>query len=414
VVKNIIAPSGKNMTIQPVSSPLQGIRVLELGTFIAGPFCTRLLGDFGAEVVKIESPAEGDPMRHWGRKFEGRSLWWAVQSRNKKCVSLDLRKREGQELAFQLARQCDIIVENFRPGKLESWNLGYEKLKEINPGIILVRISGFGQTGPHRDRAGFGSVAEAIGGLRYITGYPDQPPTRIGISIGDSLASVFGALGAMMALYNRTVRGGEGQVVDVAIYEAVFAMMESMLTEYEKIGYIRQPTGCVLPGIAPSNIYPAKDGRSILIAANSDNVFRRLAGIMNMPELAMDPRFSTHETRGNNMEVLDKIISDWTIQFDSTELIEKLNSPGVPAGAIYSIAEIATDEHYWARQMIVSLVDKYLGEIKMPGLIPKLSQTPGAIRWTGPELGEHNEEVYGSLLGLSGSEIRRLRQAGVI
>lgn len=400
--------------MRPVSSPLEGIRVLELGAMIAGPFCTRLLADFGAEVVKVEPPGEGDPLRQWGRKCDGRSLWWPVESRNKKCITLDLRKREGQQLALRLAKLCDIVVENFRPGRLESWNLGYEKLKEINPGIILVRISGFGQTGPYRHRAGFGSVAEAMGGLSYTTGYPDRPPARVGISIGDSLASLYAALGAMMALYHRTARGGRGQVVDVGIYEAVFAMMESLLTEYDKIGYVRGRTGSVLSGIAPSNLYPTKDGQSVVIGANSDNVWSRLATLMGMPELATDPRFSTHEARGENMELLDEIISDWTIQFDSMELTEKLTSSGVPASPIYSVAEIAKDAHYRARGMILSAVDKYLGEIKMPGVVPKLSETPGGVQWTGPELGEHNEEVYKNLLGLSESEIKCFRDAGVI
>jgi crotonobetainyl-CoA:carnitine CoA-transferase CaiB-like acyl-CoA transferase len=410
----MIHPEPKSQMMRPVISPLEGIRVLELGTFIAGPFCTRLLADFGAEVIKVESPEGGDPMRQWGRKCNGRSMWWAVQSRNKKCITLDLKKRQGQELALRLVGLCDIVVENFRPGTLEAWNLGYDTLKSINPRVILVRISGFGQTGPYRDRAGFGSVAEAVGGLRYITGYPDRPPTRIGISIGDSLASVFGALGALMALYHRIAHGRTGQVVDVAIYEAVFAMMESMLTEYDKIGYIRQRTGSTLPGIAPSNIYRTKDGKCIVIAANADNVFLRLAAIMGRSGLATDPRFRTHDARGTNMDILDNLISEWTIQFDSTELVENLNLAGVPAGLILSAAEIAKDPHYSARKMIISMVDKCLGDIKVPGIVPKLSQTPSAIRWSGPELGEHNEDVYKNLLGLSASDIGRLKDARVI
>ncbi|KKM09680.1 hypothetical protein SY88_17515 [Clostridiales bacterium PH28_bin88] len=395
--------------------PLEGLRVVEMGTLIAGPFCTRLLGDFGAEIIKVEPPGEGDPMRVWGNAHKkGRSLWWTSQSRNKKCVTIDLRKVEGQELARNLIAKADILVENFRPGRMEEWGLGYKDLKNINQGLIMVRISGFGQTGPYRSKVGFGSVGEAMGGLRYVTGYPDRPPTRIGISIGDSLASLFGALGAMVAVYNRKVNGGSGQEIDVALYEAVFALMESSLPEYDKLGYIRERTGTFLPKVAPSNTYDTKDGKHIIIGANNDNIFKRLMKLMGRPELADDPRYATHLARGERQQELDEMINRWTKQYLLEELNEMLDRAAVPAGPIYSIAEIVKDPHYWARGMIREIQDPDWGTVKQPGVVPKLSETPGDIYWSGPGLGEHNQEIYQNLLHLTVDEINSLAQKGII
>ncbi len=395
---------------------LEGVRVVEMGTLIAGPFCGRLLGDFGAEIVKVEPPGTGDPMREWGvGVHETRSLWWTVQSRNKKCVTLDLRKPAGQALARRLVAQSDVLVENFRPGTMEKWNLGYETLRAVNPGLVMVRISGFGQYGPYRDKAGFGSVAEGMGGLRYITGYPDRPPTRIGISIGDALAAMFGAIGALNALYFRDVAGGGvGQCIDVALYEAVFALMESALPDYDKTGFVRERTGTILPRIAPSNTYPTRDGKWVIIGGNADSVFRRLAACMGQPELADDPRFSTHQARGEHQELLDDLIAEWTRRHDLGDLVALLDRAGVPAGPIYSIADIVDDPHYRARNMILEVPDPNWGTVKMPGLVPKLSHTPGQVKWSGPALGEHNREIYCGLLGLGDAEFERLRAEGVI
>jgi len=396
--------------------PLEGVRVLEMGTLIAGPFCTRLLADYGACVIKVEPPGTGDPMRQWGVGVrEDRSLWWTVQSRNKKCVTLDLRKPKGQEIARALAAKCDVLVENFRPGTMERWGLSYEELKKVNPGLIMVRISGFGQYGPYRDKAGFGSVAEAMGGLRYVTGYPELPPPRIGISIGDALASMFGVIGALNALYYRDAAGaGVGQCVDVALYEAVFALMESALPDYDKTGYVRERTGTILPKIAPSNTYPTRDGKWIVMGANADGVFRRLVSCMGRPELADDERFYSHLARGENQALLDDIIAEWTRQHDMQELILILDEAGVPAGPIYSIADIAKDPHYQAREMIQEVYDRMWETVKMPGIVPKFSLTPGVIKWSGPGLGEHNDEIYRQLLNMDRKQIESLRQEGVI
>ncbi len=396
--------------------PLEGVRVLELGAFIGGPFGTRILADFGAEVIKVEPPQSGDPMRLWGlHKYKGHSLWWPIQSRNKKCITLDLRRKAGQKLALKLISKCDAVVENFRPGILEKWNLGYDKMRTVNPRIILTRVSGYGQTGPYRQKAGFGSIAEAIGGIRYITGYPDLPPTRVGLSIGDSLAALYAVIGTLMALYHRDVnKSGQGQVIDVALYEAVFSVMESALTEYDKLGFIRERYGTGLPGIAPSNTYPTGDGKWIVIGANADNVWRRLARAMGQQDLADDPRFVDHQSRGEHQQILDDIISVWTRQHTLKELLESLDRHQVPAGPIYSVADIAKDKHYYHREMILEAEDPVVGRIKMPGIVPKLSETPGAVEWTGPRLGEHNQEIYGDLLGLNERKIDDLRKEGVI
>ncbi len=396
-------------------SALEGVRVVEMGMLLAGPFCGQLLGDLGAEVIKVEPPGTGDPMRRWGhRKVNGRSLWWPIIARNKKSITLDLRTREGQALARQLIARSDILVENFRPGTLEEWGLGYEELSRDNPGLILVRVSGYGQTGPYRHRAGFGSIGEAMGGLRQITGYPDRPPTRVGISIGDALAGTLGALGALAALHHRTAKGGRGQVVDVSIYEAVLTFMESMIPEYALTGYVRTRTGSVLPGVAPSNIYPTADGQWLVLGANADSVFRRLAQAMGKPELAEDPRFATHDARGENMELLDGLIAEWTSQRCIDDLLQVLDAAGVPAGKIYTAKEMLEDPHFREREDIIWKHAAGIGDLPMQNVFPKLSATPGEVRWTGPELGQHNAEVYGGLLGLTEAELAGLRERGVI
>ena len=398
------------------NKPLQDIKVLEFGSFIAGPFCSRLMADFGAEVIKIESPTNGDPLRNWGSaKYKGESLWWPIQARNKKCITLNLKENKGQEIAKKLVKEADIVVENFRPGTMEKWGLGYEELNEINPSLIMVRISGFGQTGPYKDKAGFGSVGEAMGGLKHITGYPDRPPTRVGVSIGDSLTAMFGVIGALIALHHRNQSPDRcGQLVDTALYESVFAIMESSLTEYMKVGAIRQRTGTILPGVAPTNNYPTKSGKWIVIGANADNIFKRLTKVMDREELSRDDKFSSHNARGANQEELDNIIGEWTVQYELDELTEMLDQAGVPAGGIYTAEDIANDIHYQMRDMILQITDKKLGELHMPGIVPKLSETPGTVEWAGPELGEHNEEVFKRILGYSNKEYKELKEKGVI
>lgn len=394
--------------------PLQDLRVIEMGQLLAGPFCGQLLADFGADVIKVEDPKRGDPMRQWGReKPHGLSLWWPVVARGKRSVTIDLRTEAGQELVRSLVAQSDILLENFRPGTLERWGLDYSTLAEINPGLILVRVTGYGQTGPYAARAGFGSIGEAMGGIRYVTGNPEAPPSRAGISIGDSLAAIFAALGALVAVHNRSVTG-RGQVVDAAIYEAVLSMMESLIPEYTLGNYIRERTGAILPNVAPSNIYPTKDGLLLLIAANQDSVFGRLALAMGQPELADDPRFATHSARGANQVLLDERIAAWTAEHDIAELEELLEIHGVPEGKIYRAPEMLADPHFMARQDIISLAHPTFGEFQMHNVAPRLSATPGRVRWVGPELGEHTTEVLAGLLGLAEEEIASLRQRGVI
>jgi len=394
--------------------PLSGLRVIELGTLLAGPFCGQLLGDLGAEVIKIEAPGVGDPMRQWGReKAHGKSLWWPVIARNKKSITVNLRVPEGQKIITDLVSKSDFLLENFRPGTMEKWNLGYQKLSEINPALIMIRVSGQGQTGPYAKRAGFGSIGEAMGGLRYVCGDPSSPPSRFGISIGDSLAATFATIGALAALYERN-HTGQGQVVDSAIYEAVLAMMESLITEYDQAGYIRERTGPVLPNVAPSNVYPTRDSRFLLIAANQDTVFRRLAQAMGQPELAEDERYASHAARGRHQVELDQIVADWSVQHDIPELIDILEKSGVPAGPIYRAPEMLEDAHFKARQAIIKIMHPQFGELAMQNVVPKLSRTPGAVRHPDPMLGEHNEEVFRNLLGMEAAEIESLRAAGVI
>lgn len=395
--------------------PLAGLRVVELGMLLAGPFTGRLLGDMGAEIIKVEPPGKPDPLRDWGKaRYKGRSLWWAVQSRNKKCVTLDLRQERGQELLLELVRESDVVVENFRPGTLERWNLGWERLSEVNPGVILCRVSGYGQTGPYAPRAGFASVAEAMGGLRHINGFPGELPPRMHISLGDSLAGMFAAQGILAALYRRE-RSGQGQVVDVSLLEACFALLESTVPEYDRLGIVRGPGGTGLAGVAPSNIFESRDAKRIVIAANADNVFRRLCEAMGQPELADDERFATHLKRGENQKEIEGIVADWAARHDGDEIVGILNEAGVICGPIYTIADIFEDEHVRARGMLVEHDDPELGTFLGPGIVPRFSETPGEVRWSATwEDGSHNQEIYGGLLGLSDDELAELREQKVV
>ena len=395
------------------SGPLAGLRVLELGTLLAGPFCGQLLGDFGAEVIKIEPPGQGDPMRVWGReKAHGKSLWWPVVARNKHAITLDLRQAEGQELLKQLVAEADFLLENFRPGTMEKWGLGWDTLSAINPRLIMIRVSGFGQTGPYAKQAGFRAIGEAMGGLRYVVGDPSTPPSRMGISIGDSLAATFACVGALAALHHRT-QTGRGQVVDSAIYEAVLNMMESLVTEYDKVGYVRERTGAILPNVAPSNVYRTSDAM-VLIAANQDTVFARLAEAMGQPELATDPRYSTHGARGANQVELDALVERWTATLTTREVLELMDRFGVPAGLIYRAPEMLEDPHFKARNAIVSVPHPDFGELRMQNVAPKLSATPGGVRSPSPEMGQHNDEVYLRLLGLAAERYEQLKARKVI
>ncbi|WP_433359892.1 CaiB/BaiF CoA transferase family protein [Streptosporangium sp. CA-115845] len=394
--------------------PLGDIRVVELGQLLAGPFCGQLLGDFGAEVIKVEDPGRGDPMRQWGReKPYGQSLWWPVVARNKKSVTCDLRTPEGQDLVIRLVERADVLLENFRPGTLERWGMSPARLHEINPRLVITRVTGFGQSGPYAPRAGYGSIGEAMGGIRHVTGDPDRPPARAGISLGDSLAATHACVGTLVALHERE-RSGRGQVVDSAIYEAVLAMMESMLPEWQQAGYRRERTGTVLPNVSPSNVYPTKDGDTILIAANQDSVFTRLATLMGRSELAADERYATHGARGANMAELDEIIAAWTAGIPADELLSSLHEGGVPAGRVYTAKDMFADPHFAAREAIVRVPHPDFGELAMQNVVPKLSDTPGSVRSAGPALGQHNEEVYRGLLGLTQAEFTGLSAAGVI
>ena len=396
------------------SGPLTDLRVIEMGQLIAGPFCGQLLADFGAEVIKLEQPGSGDPMRVWGaEKPHGKPLWFPVLARNKKSVTLNARGAEGQDIVRRLVAKSDIVVENFRPGTMERWNLGYGDLAAVNPRVIMVRVSGYGQTGPYAQRAGYGAIGEAMGGLRYVVGDPAAPPSRMGVSIGDTLAATFAALGAMMAVHN-VKRTGRGQTVDSAIYEAVLAVMECLVTEYDVGGYVRERTGSILPRIAPSNVYPSRDGKMVLIGANQDTVFRRLAEAMDRPELADDPRYADHVSRGNSQAGLDDVIAAWTRTLDSDALVERLNAHGVPNGGMYRAPEMLEDAHFAAREAIVRVADPVFGPMRMQNVAPKLSETPGEVRSTAPALGAHNDEVLGGLLGIDEAERARLAAAGVL
>ncbi|MEV6968258.1 CoA transferase [Hamadaea sp. NPDC051192] len=397
-----------------MTGALSDIRVIETGTLLAGPFCGQLLGDFGAEVIKLEDPGKGDPMRQWGReKPHGQSLWWPVVARNKKSVTCNLRTPAGQDIVRKLVARSDVLLENFRPGTLERWGLGYDVLSEINPRLILVRVTGYGQTGPYAPRAGFGSIGEAMGGIRHVTGEPDRAPSRAGISLGDSLAATYAAYGTLAALHARE-RTDRGQVVDSAIYEAVLAMMESLLPEWAVAGYQRERTGAILPNVAPSNVYPTDDGADVLIAANQDTVFRRLTEVMARPDLAADPRYATHGARGAHQAELDDIIAAWTRTRPAAELLDDLHAAGVPAGGINTAADILADPHIAAREAVVRVPHPDFGELPMQNVAPRLSADPGSVRWAGPALGQHNDEIYGDLLGLSPADRDDLRTRGVI
>lgn len=393
------------------TGPLDGLVVVEAGQLIAGPFCGQLLGDMGATVIKLEPPGAGDPMRQWG---QGAPVWWEVIARNKKSVSLDLRKPEGQELARRLIATADIFIENFRPGTIEGWGLGPERLHEINPGLIVVRMSGYGQTGPYAQRAGFGGIGEAMGGWRAIVGEPDRPPSRMGVSIGDSLAASYGCMGALAALRAREATG-KGQVVDCALYEAVLQVMESLVPEYVVTGQARRRSGAILPGVAPSNVYPCRDGE-YLIGANGDGVFRRLCEAMGRSELAEDPRYATHTARGEHQAELDGLIAGWTQTLSVDELEQLMLEHGVPAGRIFGPADMLSDPHFAQREAIVDLPDhpRWPG-LKMQGAFPKFSATPGGVRAIAPQtVGEHNAEIFGERLLMDEGELARLRTRGVI
>jgi formyl-CoA transferase len=393
--------------------PLADLVVIELGTLIAGPFCGQILADFGAEVIKVEDPGTGDPMRQWGRSLpQGLSPWWPVIGRNKKSVTVNLRSPEGQAIVRELALKADVLVENFRPGTMEKWGLSYESLAAANPRLVMARVSGFGQTGPYAARAGYGLIGEAMGGLRAITGEPDRPPARAGVSIGDSLAATHAVMGVLMALHVRE-KTGRGQVIDAAIYESVLAMMENLVTEYDLTGYIRERSGSVLPGIAPSNVYPTADGM-ILIGGNGDTVFARLCEAMGEPALKDDARYRDHAARGVNQAELDARIGAWSRGYASAELLALLEAHGVPCGRVFRAPEMLEDEQYAARDSIVTVDHPVFGPIRMQNAFPKLSETPGAVRWPGPTLGEHTAAVLGEKLGLTAEKLDALKAGGVI
>jgi succinyl-CoA---D-citramalate CoA-transferase len=394
------------------AGPLQGIRVLELGSLIAGPFCAKTLADFGAEVIKVEPPGEGDPLRRWRRMRNGTSLWWQVQSRSKKSITLDLRRPEGQAVVRRLVRTSDIMIENFRPGALERWNLGWAALEAENPNLILVRISGYGQTGPYRTRPGFAAIAEAFGGLRYVTGFPDRPPVRPNLSIGDTLASLHGVIGALLALQHLK-NGGRGQVIDVALYESVFNVMESLLPEFDAQGVVRERSGSALPGIAPSNLYPCSDGAYVLIAGNADSLYHRLMTTIGREDLRDDPGLARNDGRAARMQEIDDAIAAWTLERTQDAVLAAMEQAEVPAGRIYSAADIAADPHYAARGMIEQIVAGDGAPLKVPGIVPKLSATPGAIRSAAPALGAHTDEVLRAA-GYSAAEIAALRESKVL
>ena len=392
---------------------LSGIRVLELGQLIAGPFAAKTLADFGAEIIKVESPQDGDPLRKWRMLHEGTSVWWQAQSRNKQSICIDLRQPEGQDIVRRLAQDADVLIENFRPGTMEKWGMGWDALHALNPKLIMLCVSGYGQDGPRRDEPGFAAIAEATAGLRYLTGHPGQVPARAGLSLGDTIAGLHGALGVLLALYERDARGGQGQMIDVALYEAVFNLTESLLPEYHVFGAIRQPAGGALPGIAPSNAYPCSDGQYVLIAANGDSLFKRLMDLMGRDDLGNDPELARNDGRAKRANMIDEAIGQWTSQRTLEEILTALQSISVPAGRIYSAKDIAEDPHYRARGVIETIESAEGLKVEMPGIIPKLSQNPGQIRHRAPTLGEHTESILVQH-GFTAEQIQTLKDAGVL
>ncbi|MBT2794103.1 CaiB/BaiF CoA transferase family protein [Paraburkholderia strydomiana] len=396
-----------------MSGPLQGIRVVEIGTLIAAPFAARLMAEFGADVVKIEAPETGDPLRRWRKLHEGTSLWWYLQSRNKKSVCVNLKSADGVEIVKRLAAEADVIIENLRPGALEKLGIGWDVLHAINPKLTMVRISGYGQSGPYRDRPGFGAIGEAMGGIRYTTGEVDGAPARVGVSLGDSLASLHGVIGALMSLLRVKTGQGEGQVVDVSLVESVFNLMESLVPEYDLLGHVRERSGGALPGIAPSNTYPTEDDGYVVIAGNSDPIFRRLMQAIGRADLADDPALAHNDGRARHCAMLDEAIAAWTSHHSTNDVLAALERAEVPAGRIYSVADIVSDPHYQARDMLLQAQLPGGASVKMPGIVPKLSDTPGEVRWQGPTLGEHTGSVL-SELGFATEEIERLRREGAV
>ena len=393
--------------------PLSGLRVIELGQLIAGPFASKMLGEFGADVIKIEPPETGDPLRAWRMLHDGTSVWWAAHARNKRSITLNLREPEGQDVIRQLAKDADIVIENFRPGALEKWGIGFKDLHVINPKLIMLRVSGYGQTGPYKDRPGFGVIGEAMGGLRYLTGEPGRPPVRTGVSIGDTLSGLHGVIGVLLALRHREQQGGVGQEVDVALYESVFNMLESVLPEYSKFGAIRQPTGASMPGIAPTNAYLCNDGKYALIAGNGDSIYKRLMQMINREDLANDPKLARNAGRAEHADLIDAAISAYTAQHSLDDVLAAMNTAGVPAGKSYDAADIANDPHYQARDMILNATLADGSVVQVPGIVPKLSKTPGQITRAAPALGEHTTEILESL-GISASQQADWKSRGVI
>ncbi|PRA29782.1 CaiB/BaiF CoA transferase family protein [Pseudomonas poae] len=395
------------------AKPLAGLKVIELGTLIAGPFASRICAEFGAEVIKVESPDGGDPLRKWRKLYEGTSLWWFVQARNKQSLTLNLKHPDGLAILKQLLADADILIENFRPGVLEKLGLSWETLHTLNPKLVMVRLSGFGQTGPMKDQPGFGAVGESMGGLRYITGFEDRPPVRTGISIGDSIAALWAVIGALMALRHREVNGGLGQVVDVALYEAIFAMMESMIPEFDVFGFIRERTGNIMPGITPSSIHTSADGKHVQIGANGDAIFKRFMVAIGREDLANDPALASNDGRDSRRDELYGVIDRWVNSLPLDQVVEALNNADVPASRIYSAEDMLGDPQFLAREMFLNARLPGGKDFKMPGIVPKLSDTPGSCEWVGPQLGEHNSAVLNGL-GYDAAAIVRLREAGAI
>jgi formyl-CoA transferase len=397
----------------PQALPLEGVRVLELGSLIAGPYAAALLAQFGAEVIKIEPPGNGDPLRKWRKLHDGTSLWWRSQSRNKKSVTLDLKRDKARDIVRRLAVTADIVIENFRPGVLEKWGIGWEALSALKPELIMVRVSGYGQTGPYRQRPGFAAIAECMGGLRHVTGFPDRPPVRAGVSLGDTLASLYGTIGALVAMHHLKVNGGQGQFIDVALYESVFAVMESLVPEYAAFGHVRERTGASLPGISPSNTYLCADGAYVVVAGNGDGIFKRLMHAIGRADLADDPSLANNDGRVQRNDELDAAILAWTCARTLDEVLRVLGAADVPCGRVYTAADIHADEHYRARDMIEHHHLPDGTPLAMPGIVPKLSQTPGRTEWIGPDLGQHTRDVLASI-GIGGSAFDQLRADGVV